>query len=392
VADGGGLNASPLTWDPPAADCHHGSHSKLLRAVSLVPQTPSTIDAIVVPTARESTSMVAATALAAELGCVLVALCSRNSSARAVASLAERWGVEMVAIDTDDLPSRLIPEFNTTNLLAGTSFERQTDTSLKRNLGLLISRILGWQRIAFLDDDIEIPTPEDLNDAVRLLGAYSAAGLKIEGFPDNSVVCHANRATGGNQDCFVGGGALAVGWASMTSFFPKIYNEDWFFLLDRSKLRPTGMTGTAKQQQYDPFVNPQRAVSEELGDCLAEGIFWLLDDGRRVRDANVRYWDEFLGKRRRFIKQVMQRIPRLNKTAEDKERMTASLAAAYERCLTITPGLCVEYLRAWRADRTRWRKHVFETCGRYTVTPETMLSELGLSACGWYVNARSEAA
>jgi glycosyltransferase involved in cell wall biosynthesis len=372
---------------------HHGSHRKLLAKTAAVPKDSGMVEAIMVPTARPSASMGPAIHLASELGCVLVALCSKESSASEVASIAEREGIGLIAIDTDDLPAGLIPEFNTTELLAETPYERTTDTSLKRNLGLLIARILGWQRIVFLDDDIEIPNPGDLNDAVRLLGRYDAAGLHIEGFPDNSVVCHANRATGGAQECFIGGGALAVGSASLTSFFPKIYNEDWFFLLDDVQLRPTGITGSAKQQPYDPFADAQRAVSEELGDCLAEGLFWLLDGGKRVKDANIAYWHEFLGNRLSFISQVKHKIPRLNKTSGEKARMIAALDAAHERCLTITPLLCVRYLRAWRADCTRWRNHVIDLCGRLgSVTHEKVISELGLAECGLYVGATSQAA
>ena len=53
------------------------------------------------------------------------------------------------------------------------------------------------------------------------------------------MVCHAIRDTGGKQGTFVGGGALAVAVDRVDSFFPDIYNEDWFYLLrDDGRLRP----------------------------------------------------------------------------------------------------------------------------------------------------------
>jgi glycosyltransferase involved in cell wall biosynthesis len=76
-----------------------------------------------------------------------------------------------------------MPQFETSRMLAGTRFERRTDTSLKRNVGLLLARSVGWQRIVFLDDDITVEDPADLRRAVALLGPHYAAGLFIGGDP-----------------------------------------------------------------------------------------------------------------------------------------------------------------------------------------------------------------
>jgi hypothetical protein len=364
-------------WGLAESPNHHSSHRQLL-GTDLVPPTDATLDAIVVPTARRPAQLRSAIALAAELDCVLLALCSKYSRAAEVDQLARRADIDYVAIDTDHLPPGLMPAFNTTELLRNTPFERRTDTSLKRNLGLLLANMFGWHRIVFLDDDIEIQRPEDLVDAVQQLGRYDAVGLAIEGFPDNSVVCHANRETGGFQDCFVGGGALAVGPASMRSFFPSIYNEDWFFLLDDVKLRPTAVVGSVKQSPYDPFAKDLRARDEELGDCLAEGIFWLLDNHRRVRDADAAYWRRFLATRRQFIREVIGRVAKPDLDPEQR-RMSASLKAADGRCQIIEPEFCVRYLRAWRADRTRWRKHIDKLVSR-GIHPAMVLTELGLGS------------
>src|SRR5262249_35082843 len=140
-----------------------------------------------------------------------------------------------------------------------------SDTSDKRNLGLLLARAIGWDRIAFFDDDIMIPNPEDLQDAARLLDYYAAVSLAVGGYPDNSVVCLAHRATGGFQETFIGGAALVVGRELMLSFFPKIYNEDWFFLLDDNQLKSVAVTGSAFQTPYDPYIHDWRARSEEFG-------------------------------------------------------------------------------------------------------------------------------
>lgn len=341
------------------------------------------------PTARTGAYLQRAIDLAARLKCTLVALCSKHASVEDAQRRARTAGIELVAIDIARLPPGLLPTFLTTDLLAGGVFERRQDTSVKRNLGLLFARFAGWQRIVFLDDDIEVPEPGDLRDAASLLDTCAAVGLHVGGFPDNSVVCHAYREAGGPQDTFVGGGALAVGWASMMSFFPRIYNEDWFFLLDDVRLKPIALTGTVKQAEYDPFANDWRARSEEFGDTLAEGVFSLLDLGRRVQDADLEYWRVFLSKRRRFLTEVLRMIPKADKDSLEKACMITAIKAARGRSKLISPQLCVDYLRAWRADRTRWRRHVDGLCPPDTesvrLPTEKVFSELGLVMSGKYV-------
>jgi len=156
--------------------------------------------------------------LARHLGCPLVTLHSgRWTSARAAADRIGS-GVDLIAIDVPDLSTLRLMDLETSRLLAGTRFARKTDTSAKRNLGLLLAHALGWQRIIFLDDDIQVPDPGDLRRAAGLLDTYNAVGLENRGFPDNSVVCHAFRMVGGSQNSFIGGGALAVDTRRNRSF------------------------------------------------------------------------------------------------------------------------------------------------------------------------------
>jgi glycosyltransferase involved in cell wall biosynthesis len=340
-------------------------------------------DAIIVPTGRSAPSMEHAIKLAAKLHCKLVALCSRSSIATEVVEIARRHRADVIVIDVMTWPIGILPRFATSKLLARTEFRRSADTSHKRNLGLLLARLWGCQRVVFLDDDIEIPDHEDLRMAAWLTEDYAGVGIEIDpkspSFPDNSVVCHAYRDAGGDQGMFIGGGALAVGAESMNSFFPNIYNEDWFFLLGEETLQPVTMTGTALQRPYDPYVR-RRAESEELGDCLAEGLFWLFDAGRTIKEADEGYWRESLGRRLAFIDEVSRMVTGLTGDDRKKLKMQASLLVARRRCERITPKLCADYVKAWRGDRERWRQHV-DTCldsvGGVTDI-EKVLSSLGL--------------
>ena len=363
---------------------HHGRHEHL---IGVPPRTPATreIDAIIVPTARMAHEMAGAAALAARLGCTLVALCSQWSVASDVVRIARPHGVDVVVIDTKRLPPGVLPRFATDRLLQGTRFHRTTDTSRKRNLGLLIARLCGWERVVFLDDDIAIPDSGDLLLAAGLAEDYAGVGLAIDAtwpsFPDNSVVCHAFRDAGGDQGMFVGGGALVVRPASMESFFPNIYNEDWFFLFGEDGLRPVTMVGRALQRPYDPYEDGRRAQSEELGDCLAEGLFWLFDNGGSIEDADAPFWAEFLGKRISFITEVTGMVHRMHVATGLRSKMLTALRAARGRSERITPELCTRFVSAWREDRGTWHAHVDHLRERHSTNDvEKALAGLGLMA------------
>jgi hypothetical protein len=365
---------------------HHPSHRELLNKPPAIPASTGKVDAIMVPTARTSANLDTAIELARQLGCTLVALCSKYSSMPAVHSRAYHSGIELVAINIGHAANSLMPSFATNDAIHGTIFRRRHDTSLKRNLGLLLGYLAGWRRIIFLDDDIVVPRPDDLNDAVALLDKYDTVGLQIGGFPDNSVVCHAFREAGGKQDTFVGGGAIAVDPTTTRSFFPNVYNEDWFFMLDNVQLRKTTIVGRAVQQAYDPFANTKRARAEEFGDCLAEGVFWLLDNGWRVKDADEEFWGRFLRNRLTFINEVIDAVTASTDIeVASKGRMVEALKAARGRNLCITPALCARYLHAWRIDRRRWQRHIEEFPLAVGNPVEKVLSDLGLASCSRYL-------
>jgi hypothetical protein len=338
---------------------HHGSHRSLLWSPSAAPSAGQGVDAIIVPTCRVPAHLDEAAGLARELGAVLVTLHSGKWTTAAGAAQRLR-GTDLIAIDVPDASRLSLPEFQASRLIEGTVFARRTDLSLKRNLALKLSHLAGWSRIMFLDDDITQLDPAGIRRAAGLLDTYYAVGLQLDGFPDHSVVCHAYRQAGGQQQSFVGGGALAVELTRSKSFFPDIYNDDWFFLLDGDKwLAPTAMTGRAVQAAYDPFRSPGRARDEELGDVLAEGIYWLLDQDRSIADADQSHWGSFLVRRGQFITQVLRLVEAdASLGPAERARRIAALKGSLGRLALITPAFCERYLRAWMADRQHWRRHV----------------------------------
>jgi len=340
-------------------DHHHGSHQRLLRMPgNLSPDWPE-VDAIVVPTARDPGHLAEAARLARILNCTLVTLHSGQLTNAAQAWQLLPADIDLIAIDTGAPVHLRLPPWETSRLLSQTIFARRSDLSAKRNLGLMLSRMLGWSRILFLDDDITAPNPGELRKASGLLGRHHAVGLHIGGFPDNSVVCHAYKLVGGSQKSFIGGGALAVETERCDSFFPDIYNDDWFFMLDpEGRLRSITRAGEVRQEYFDPFSNVDRARAEEFGDVLAEGTYWLLDQGGSAFEADRRHWAEFLVKRRRFIEGILDMARRHDLERGERRRVIAALRGSLDRLARITPELCERYLQAWARDRDMWLHHV----------------------------------
>ena len=108
-----------------------------------------------------------------------------------------------------------------------------TDLSTKRNLGLILARMLGWQRIFFLDDDIRDINPADVQSTVSMLGSYprgrhasnrlSRQFSRLPCPPGDRGTCRTSSSLG----------RLWPWTASRTDgFFPDIYNEDWLFFYD----------------------------------------------------------------------------------------------------------------------------------------------------------------
>ncbi len=321
-----------------------------------------TLDAIIVPTSRPAYHLEQAITLARAIHCALLILCSRSAARDDVQRLlAQRSFTDAIVINLPDGYRHELLDFRALasvkdELPEACSF-RTTDLSTKRNVGLILACMLGWQRIFFLDDDIRDINPADVLSTVSMLGSYPAAGMRVTSYPDNSVVCHAHRMTGGMQDVFITGAALAVDCQRYSGFFPDIYNEDWLFLYDAAS---AGQLGSSRhevtQRPYNPFADPRRAAWQEFGDILAEGMYALLDSGVGIKDVTSEHWSHFLDSRRRFLEAIIRR----SNTAlpEIREQLLHSVEAARECSAEISPELFERYIRLWQEDLRDWKRRV----------------------------------
>jgi hypothetical protein len=212
----------------------------------------------------------------------------------------------------------------------------------------------GWEKIMFLDDDIIGITQDQVMRVAHYLDNNRFAGFKTLDFPDNSVVCHANRLAGRSQGIFVSGAALGVNTSGNRPLevFPDIYNEDWFALAREAQRTGVAHVGNTKQLTFDPFDNPVRAKLEEFGDLIAEGLYALFTDVGGLHLATVEYWKRFIDERRALIVKIRRGL--VKEETHESAQAAKSLQEALSQLEMVTPEDCAHFLELWQEDRWRF--------------------------------------
>ncbi|WP_405070761.1 hypothetical protein OG558_14680 [Kribbella sp. NBC_01510] len=386
---------------------HGQSHASLLRDVStsVVPSSRSRLDVIVVPTARPSSALQNVINLSATLSVPLVILCSRQANVGQVAQRVEKtFGARALVIDVPDGYQLLDkPHLTSAPHLRQACAERSSDLSVKRNVGLLLGRLRGWNKILFVDDDINQLRPLHVEQVSSVLDRHAVASMASREFPDNSVVCHGRRLAGLDQDVFVSGAVLGVNLQHPAlSFFPDIYNEDWFFFARHAAARCLPKVGEVRQAEYLPFADSGRAEREEFGDLLAEGLYALFESTPRwdfkeqlTAASRKSHWQDFREIRAQTIQEAIDKLWWQQSTAGAVHNRTMldaedSLRYAEKQLSGITADLCVDFIQSWQEDEHRWQ----QVLRRHTaaLSQRDALSELGLSTsipCGYGINSMS---
>lgn len=326
-------------------------------------------DAIVVPTNRPVEFLRDCVDLARETTIPLIVVCSKRVTKSRVVDATKGERVQGFAVDLPRPPANPLGAIslatsNDKDLLAASSGLTR-DLSTKRNLGLVIARMLGWRRIMFLDDDIYDVSRDNVAVLAAALHDHNVSVLIPDYYPDNSVACHAYRLGGGDQGKFASAGAMGVRCdRDDLAFFPNIYNEDWFFFSQEAASHKIARVGASRQREYNPFEDPRRALKEEFGDLLAEGVYARLDANLDIPGANATYWAEFIKSRADFLSRVAEslvRHPDRNRDNDDGRNVRAaqvSIRAAQGQLELIGPDLCRKFVDLWQADLVEWRDYL----------------------------------
>jgi len=338
-----------------------------------------TLDAVVVPATGPVHRLGHVLELAAGAGSRLVVLCSGGARAAQVLDAAgdAPRGPAVVAVDVPDGFSSELLRFATSWHVEAAS-HRTGDLSLKRNLALLLGRMLGWRRVLLLQDDVQGLHGAQLAAMASLLGPCRAVGAPARETPDLSVVGHAHRLAGGRQDVFLSGAALAVDPTTADTFFPEVYRDDWLFLHAGLRDGTVGAVGEVSRGPEDPFADPGRATAEQFGDTLGEGLLTLLHAGAPT-EVDSGYWKGLLRRRRLFLADIERRLDlRAYDDEPPRPQVYDALAAAERRLGEISAWDLESYVGCWWDDLRLWRERLAGLPRATSV--EQALGTLGLSA------------
>jgi hypothetical protein len=372
---------------------------------------PPQLDAVVVPSNRGVGALGHAAATARLHGSWLVVLCSGETKVAQVAARYARTRAKVLPLDVESGVNTGPGDWVSQTDSHVASLDRDNDVSVKRNLALRIARLAGWQTMMFMDDDVLPLRRRQLQHALALLFGLdregrprSAVGFAFDEFRDDSVVGHACHLVGSPHETFIGAGTLLLRIDADLPYFPRIYNEDWLFLLDLIRRDPgsVALAGLGRQEAFDPFARGGDVERQEFGDVLAEALFRALP-GSGSGPASLRSmcrpeaWYPELTLRRRLVEEALKRLYRRWTPSVWDLEPTEGAPGPIEGAVTCLielqtmqdrrepwPDRLAEFTRSWLADcessRAAGRKERESARARGPVPMETLLSELGLQS------------
>lgn len=391
-----------------------------LNTLSKVATKPDdSMNAIFIPAARGVTSEYVGriASVARETNTKLFTLVSHEACSGKMADLLDdasvpEWWVVGVPNEGHELP---FMKFKSPDAIPDNARKTPpSNLSQKRNIGSLIGRSMGWERILFSDDDL-VYEPADLRAVSLMLPGHKIAGMKcgprrrgsdgqLLGFPDKDVVHHAEDAIilihssysvhGTLPDAgHISGNSIATNpKVSGLVFPPEIYNEDLIAFHDMYFEHSAALAERSYyfQAPYDPFADPKRAETEAFGEIVYEALYLSLLKGHAADMTDLRHWNETIVQRKVKIETLlrglaapqdrryfgyMTQLPERDPVQES--RMRESLLAGLSVTQTFKGIMGVDYFRLWSEDKTTWRNCVAEMPDRQSI-PD-VLGWLGLS-------------
>ena len=324
-----------------------------------------------------------------------------------------------VVLDLPPGSESVLPSWQSDEQTVAT-LHRDSDHGFKRNVGLLLGRMCGWDTLLFLGENVRTSPASDLarrrtpvepdpvsrmDDVLADFATYPhlhAAGWFQRDFDDESVIGHACRMLGRPRETFVSGEALLVRCGGPLPFFPAAYNDHWLFFLHlmlggwhTCPSSAVKYVGTIHQDAYYPFTAP-RARSEELGDLLTGGLFALLGAPREelvVSASSPSFWDEAIDGRRRLITDLLSELyaqGRLSGVMADAEAALRAAFSLYTGGVEDPAESLANFWMSLQSDMTTWSRlvaSVTPTSESDRLSLEEAINLLGLGVgARWYDN------
>ncbi len=241
------------------------------------------------------------------LGVVVIDDSSTSRAAASTNRICRKVGVTYHGRKEQELALKPVPPHLLDGLIAPLGASGWT-LGMCRNYSLLLSRILGFERIILIDDDISIPNDDFPARTVSLLKGFDFAGARTVGLPDDSVVGHIARRHGVVQYDFVTGQYLGVRTRVQPAFFPNEYNEDLIFLMLAAGKGKVARYGTVRQlKRGSSRYSLEKATSQERGEIHSEGCMRAVISGQTESLTDTSYWENILNIRMQGLQDLLAR-------------------------------------------------------------------------------------
>lgn len=166
-----------------------------------------------------------------------------------------------------------------------------------RNYSLILSFLLGFNKIMWLDDDIHADS-DIVVDIFNSLNQYPFVSTNVTLMPDTSIIGHIKRFIEiDGRDFPISGGCMGICLDSVSEYCLNYYNEDWIWVGLQKPRHKIKTVGKVDQEPFDPFdVSLHEVFWQEFGEVLEYGVI-NCDEINTLRSDQ--YWRDVLAKMER---------------------------------------------------------------------------------------------
>lgn len=174
-----------------------------------------------------------------------------------------------------------------------------------RNFALIYSKYNNFNKVMFMDDDIEISGNDLVYDSFSLLDNCDFVGAFIKGMIDDSIIGHIlNKLDIKDTDeRMLSGGFLFFDPSAVEIPFVNFYNEDWIWLIFQLKTgKKSIQKGEVYQKKYNPFLNyKEKILFQEKGEIMVDALFRLYKIGNFELLTKHYFWGNILTERKNYL-------------------------------------------------------------------------------------------
>lgn len=248
------------------------------------------------------------------------------------------------------------------------------NTGLVRNYAILLSKVIGFRKVLFVDDDVSVKDLELLRAAFRMLERVDFVGARIGGLADQSIIGHIGLKQGDAElSEFVSGGFMGLRLGSVMEPFLNYYNEDWIWVLMHKSASYAMTPAKVVHQTFHSLQRngSNRAIRQEMGEMLLEGVWNAAPSRNFSLLTDEKAWKQVIADRVFWIEDIAK------KCRQQNDRIGIAIATALLRhASTISPSLLAAIFEQYFAVLPEWRS-ILKATSRLAI-PKKMKQSIGL--------------